>query len=153
MGPDVKLRWAKSGLVCKNNPRSQVSDFSPNECCLLLCTSHWVCLQVGDSFFETFLCFLSKNTSFSSTQPRMWQQNWSHRDIARLIHRLRSRSFDCCTERFRWLIGSVLQTLHLPASRRIRVGVPERGESRGAVGTHGGVRGRRACGPSNLSAN
>ena len=151
MGPDVKLRWAKLlDLVAKNHPRPQISDFSPNDCCLLLCTSHWVCLQVGNSFFEIVFMFSS---CFSSTQPRMWQQNWSHRDIARLIHRLRSRSFDCCTERFRWLIGSVLQTLHLPASRHIRVGVPERVESRGTVGTHGGVRGRRACGPSNLSAN
>ena len=44
--------------VIKNNLQSQISDFSPNDCCLLLCTSHWVCLQVGDSFFETFLCFL-----------------------------------------------------------------------------------------------
>ena len=57
-GPDVKLRWAIWKTSCKNNPRSQISDFSPNDCCLLLCTSHWVCLKVGNSFFETFLCFL-----------------------------------------------------------------------------------------------
>ena len=64
--------------VCKNNLQSQISDFSPNDCCLLLCTSHWVRLQVGNSLFEKFYWFLSKNYTFSSIQSRMGQQNWSH---------------------------------------------------------------------------
>ena len=57
-GPDVKLGWAKLDLVIKNNLLSQISDFSPNDCCLLLCTSHWVCLQVGNCLSEKCLCFL-----------------------------------------------------------------------------------------------
>ena len=87
MGPDVKLRWVILGLVCKNNPRTQISDFSPNECCLLLCTSHWVCLQVGNIFFEKCWCFLSKSCIFRVSNPE-----WSNRTNPIEIHDNRSET-------------------------------------------------------------
>ena len=136
-------------ILCKNNPRSQISDFSPNDCCLLLCTSHWVCLQVGDSFFETFLCFLvffeypTQDVATELIPPR-------HRKI----------NPSASVSQFRLLYGTFPVAHRFCAANVAPTCFPMHP---GGCPQSGGVQeccrharwgaGRRVCGPSNLSAN
>ena len=54
----------------KNNLQSQISDFSPNDCCLLLCTSHWVCVCKWETVCsKSFTVFFRKTANLRVPSP------------------------------------------------------------------------------------